>query len=77
MGMMRLSISLDDDLYAIARSLAKAEDCSLSAAVNKLLRRSLTIQESTTGKSKGTFPIVRGSRPVTPDDIARLDADEA
>ena len=38
---MRLTINLEPDLYAVAVSLAKAEDCSISAAVNRLLRRSL------------------------------------
>ena len=38
---MRLTINLEPDLYAVAVSLAKAEDCSISAAVNKLLRRAL------------------------------------
>ena len=40
-GDMRLTINLEPDLYAVAVSLAKAEDCSISAAVNQLLRRSL------------------------------------
>ena len=38
---MRLTINLEPDLYAVAVSLAKAEDCSISAAVNRLVRRSL------------------------------------
>ena len=40
-GGMRLTINLEPDLYAVAVSLAKAEDCSISAAVNQLVRRSL------------------------------------
>ena len=38
---MRLTINLEPDLYAVAVSLAKAEDCSISAAVNRLVRRAL------------------------------------
>ena len=38
---MRLTINLEPDLYAVAVSLSKAEDCSISAAVNQLLRRGL------------------------------------
>ena len=38
---MRLTINLESDLYAVAVSLAKAEDCSISAAVNRLVRRAL------------------------------------
>lgn len=33
---MRLTVNLDPDLYALAKSLSKAEDCTLSAAVNRL-----------------------------------------
>lgn len=38
---MRLTVNVDDDLYALAKSVAVAEGCSLSAAFNKLLRRAL------------------------------------
>src|ERR1019366_8659460 len=38
---MRLTVNLEADLYALARSLAREEDCTVSAAVNRLLRRSL------------------------------------
>lgn len=38
---MRLTINLEPDLYSVAVSLARAEDCSISAAVNQLLRRAL------------------------------------
>lgn len=38
---MRLTINLEPDLYAVAVALARADDCSISAAVNRLLRRSL------------------------------------
>ena len=40
-GSMRLTINLEPELYAVAVSLAKAEDCSISAAVNRLVRRAL------------------------------------
>jgi len=73
---MRLSITLEDDLYGVAKSLAKAEDCSLSAAVNRLIRRAL---ESPTPASEthplSTFPVSRGARVITPDDVAALDDD--
>lgn len=34
---MRLSVNLDDSNYRAAKALAKAEDCSLSKAVNRLI----------------------------------------
>lgn len=36
---MRLTISLDDDLYGFVKSLSKSEDLSMSQVVNKLLRK--------------------------------------
>ena len=38
---MRLTIDLEPDLYAVAASLARAEGCSVSAAVNRLVRRAV------------------------------------
>lgn len=37
---MRLSINLEPDIYALAKSLAKADDLSLSAVINRQLRDS-------------------------------------
>jgi hypothetical protein len=36
---MRLTINLDEDLYAIGKGLARDEDISISKAINRLLRR--------------------------------------
>ena len=36
---MRLTISLDDDLYEFVKSLSKTQDLSMSLVVNKLVRR--------------------------------------
>lgn len=36
---MRLTISLDDDLYSLVKGLARSEDLSMSQIVNRLLRR--------------------------------------
>ena len=75
---MRLTVNLDTDLYALAVSLAKAEDCSISAAVNRLLRRALP-GESAHGalrKRRNGFLISRGREPITADDIARTEAED-
>lgn len=73
---MRLSISLDDDLYAVAKSLAKAQDLSLSAAVNQLVRRSLEQRPSRHlgANSDGTgLPVVLCDRFVGIDELDRLE----
>ncbi len=38
---MRLSVNLEPDLYAVAKSLAKADDVSLNALINQKLRDAL------------------------------------
>ncbi|MEI6673691.1 MAG: hypothetical protein WCO57_00790 [Verrucomicrobiota bacterium] len=66
---MRLTINLDDDLYALARSHAIATQTSMSKAVGNLLRRKTAagLQEAPTGAADfaihpGTLlPVVRGA----------------
>lgn len=77
---MRLSVNLDDDLYAVAKSLAKADDTSVSAAVNSLIRKALqTVPQGGLPPHDSTrLPVVRGRRFVTPEDVDRMDrVDEA
>lgn len=77
---MRLTVNLEPDLYGIAKSLAKAEDCTISAAVNRLLRRSLSArgEDGSRRKSRRTqrngLPISRGRRPITADTVRRIEA---
>lgn len=63
---VRLSINLEPELYALAKSLAKAEDCTISAAVNRLLRRSLPgnspLPKTAT---RNGFPVVKSRTPIT------------
>ena len=73
---MRLTISLEDDLYAIARSLARTEDCSISVAVNKLLRRGLESREHVSvRRRRGGLPVVRCPKRFTSEAIYALDAE--
>jgi hypothetical protein len=76
---MRLTVNLEPDLYAVAKSLAKAEDCTISAAVNRLLRRSLTGRKSgprLTGRpaKRNGLVISRGRRPITADTVRQIEA---
>lgn len=71
---MRLTVNLDDELYAVARSLARAEDISISEAINRLLRRALEPPERKVLRtSRRGFPILRGTRPFGPEDVADLE----
>lgn len=79
---MRLTVNLEPDLYGLAKSLAKAEDCTVSAAVNRLLRRSLpgsdehgTRRAARSARRNG-FAISRGRRPITADSVRKIEAED-
>ncbi len=74
---VRLTINLDDDLYAVAKSLAQMQDVSISAAVNALVRRAVEppvepvpVPSVADG---GGWPVVQGRRVVTAEDVKALD----
>ena len=77
---MNTALLLEDDAYAIAKAYADAEHCTVSDAASKLVVKSgfARRQSSRTNppKSEIRFPLVRGARPITPEDVARLQ-DEA
>jgi len=82
---MRLTINLDDDLYAMARSHAIATKTSISKAVGDLLRRNSTqpsrtfplFPESSNIHPESGFPVsVSGSRQITEEDIRRAMVDD-
>ena len=82
---MRLSINLDDDLYAMARAHAVAERISISKAVNALLRSQSTSRGATPrGREHSAsylspvtgIRVSRGQRPVTNEDAKRLEEEE-
>ena len=75
---MRLTINLDEDLHRMAKSLAISEDCSISAAVNQLLRRTMApeVQHNARCHSKNGLPVVKCKRPVTDEDVYRAEEEE-
>lgn len=87
--MNRLTITLDNDLYAMARAHAVAHNLSLSKAISDLLRSrqaSGPVSGPTSGgDDAGSFsidpdtllPVVKGgARPVTTEDVERATADD-
>ena len=75
---MRLTINLDEDLHRMAKSLAIAEDCSISAAVNKLLRRIVApdIRRNARNDAKTGLPVVECKRAITDEDVYRAEEEE-
>lgn len=79
---MRLTINLEPDLYAVAVSLAKAEDCSISAAVNRLVRRALPGAESRQGdvvsgmKRRNGLLVCRGKEVITAETVQEIEDED-
>ena len=79
---MRLTINLEPDLYAVAVSLAKAEDCSISAAVNRLVRRALPGASSRRGRPahgmerRNGLLVCDGRQVVTTETIQRIEEED-
>jgi hypothetical protein len=86
MHVMRLTINLDDDLYAMARTHAILKKTSLSKAVGDLLRRRQAAPLGADAPNDGTkkphihpqtgFPIIELDPGVTMEDIRRAQDDD-
>jgi len=72
---MRLTVNVDEDLYALAKSVAKAEDCSLSAAFNILLRRAVEPRSSLIVDDSG-LPLVPCHTTFDSDDVYAADEED-
>ena len=77
---MRLTLNLENDLYATAKSLARELNCSVSAAVHELLRRALKPAKVSPPKAAGRsngLPVVRGRRAFSSEDVYRIESEAA
>lgn len=63
---MRTTLRLDEDVIRVARSLARAKEITLGAAVSELVRRGLQ-HPSTAGSVHGLphFTVAEGAHPIT------------
>lgn len=76
---MRTTLTIDDDLLAAAKSLARANSKSLGRVLSDLARRGLQAVSRVDTTQEGTFPVfsVRtGAHPITLEDVRKLE-DEA
>lgn len=85
---MRLTINLDDDLYAMARSHAIATKTSISKAVGDLLRRKTSARihaDSELQVADSNFPeidpetllpIIYTTKKITAEDVRRADDED-
>jgi hypothetical protein len=74
---MRTTLTLDDDVYAAARSVARAEGKSLGAIVSRLVRQGLAPRRTASAK-RGRFPVftVRRDAPAITTEMVRRALDE-
>jgi hypothetical protein len=72
---MRLTISLDEHLYAAVKSIARADDVSLSAAVNALLRRAVfpANEPILVPSVRNGLQVLEGRGPVSSEDVRRME----
>lgn len=76
---MRTTLTIDDDLFAVAKHLAREKSESVGKALSDLARLGLSSTTRSSGKSAGGFPtfvVPKGARPITLEDVKRVE-DEA
>lgn len=72
-ALVRLTVNLEEAQYRLAKSVALAEDCSISEAVNKLLARVAQNSSRKPARRRNGFPVVKGCRPFTSDDVYKIE----
>ncbi|MBI4559879.1 MAG: antitoxin [Candidatus Hydrogenedentes bacterium] len=73
---MRTTLTIDDDLYAAARSLARAKSEPLGRVLSDLARRGLNATPRVGKRSQSGFPVFRvppNAAPITLEDVRKLD----
>lgn len=78
---MRLTVNLKEEYYEAARAYSKAEDVSLSQAINRLLAIAFQQESLPLGSPRGDerekkeFPTSKGARKVTAALVESIEAD--
>lgn len=78
---MRTTLSIDDDLLAAAKTLARDTSQSLGKVVSKLMRRGLNAT-TRAGKRRAAsdfpvFSVPQGAHPITLEDIRRAEDEDS
>lgn len=73
---MRITVSIDDDVLAVAKMLAARKGCSLGSALSELARRGLTSPSSVRrGEDTTAFAVPADAEAVTNEDVRHSLAD--
>jgi hypothetical protein len=70
---MRTTLTIDDDVLAVARALAERMESSLGAALSELARRGFRNAPTVGDDRDGAmFDVDRDAEPITSEDVYRL-----
>jgi hypothetical protein len=71
--MVRLTVRLDQDVYAIALALSRSEHISLAEAINRLVRKGTEHRFSNNrSKRRTNFPTSSGRKLITADEVKNI-----
>ena len=69
---MRTTVTIDDDVMAVARALAERKGSSLGSALSELARRGFRSELAHSDVVDGTtFPTSADAEPITSEDVYR------
>ena len=69
---MRTTVTIDDDVLAVARALAERNGSSLGRALSELARRGFKNTTATSENGDGTtFPVATDTKPISSEDVHR------
>jgi hypothetical protein len=73
---MRTTLTIDDDLFAVVKTVAAEKSESIGKAISDLARLGLCSTTRSRGKEKSGFPVFhvpRGARLITLQDVRKLE----
>ena len=73
---MQITLTIDDDVLAVARTLAEYSGCSLESAISELARRgSKGIETLEVDEDIPSFRVAPDAEPVTNEDVRAANSD--
>ena len=68
---MRTTVTIDDDVLAVARALAERNGVSLGSALSELARRGFKGTTATRDDGATVFSVTPAAEPITSEDVFR------
>ena len=68
---MRTTVTIDDDVLAVARALAARKGGSIGSALSELARRGFKGASTTEDEGMPVFRVAADARPITSEDVHR------